>query len=287
LILSEIDSISIEEIKVQKHNVRKHNIHDGIEDLAVSIKKWGLLQPITVFYDSDDKRHVILAGQRRLNAHHWLNEKYPGEGWDKIKAIIIDEPKTREEKQGLSLAENITQVQMMNTDLVTAVTDLFNVYGDYEKCQDEFGLTRYMVDKFVRLARLPQRLKDAITNGEIHSNPKTAENSAIRAVDALNWRKGGDVSEDDVLDLAVEYAKGEIEISVLSDEARKGGSVKEITEGARKRTTKNVSIKLDSNMSNKLEIISSRTGEKPAAKATSYVVNGIAKDMKEIDELDN
>ena len=223
-----VQLISLDDIKVQKHNVRKHNIDDGIEDLATSIKKFGLLQPITVYRDSEAGIYVILAGQRRLNAFHWLDEKYPGKGWDEIKCLEIDEPKTREEKMGLSLAENITQVQMTNTDLVSAVTDLYNVYNDYDKVQEEFGLTRYMVDKFVRLARLPDRLKEAINQGEIHSNPKSAENSALRAVDALNWRKGGDVSADDVLELAKEYAKGEIEPAVLTSEARKGGSIKEI-----------------------------------------------------------
>ena len=280
----EIKRIAIGEIKVQKHNVRKHNISDGIEDLAISIKKWGLLQPITVFFDSEEKRYVILAGQRRLNAHHWLAEKYPGKGYDEIEARIIDEPPTREAKIGLSLAENVTQVQMTNTDLISAVTDLYNVYSSIEKCQTVFGLSSHMVNKFVKLARLPQRLKDAITNGEIHSNPKTAENSSLRAVDALNWRNGGEVSVDDVLELAIEYAKGEIDVHVLTGEARKGGSIKEIKEGAKKKNTNKVPVVLDSNMKNKLDMISQKSGEKPEARATGYVVAGIDKDMKELED---
>lgn len=279
-----IQLISLDDIKVAKYNARKHNIDDGIEDLGTSIKKFGLLQPITVYHDSKEKRYVILAGQRRLNAHHWLDEKYPGKGWDKIKCLEIDEPKTREEKMGLSLAENITQVQMTNTDLVSAVTDLYNVYNDYDKVQEEFGLTRYMVDKFVRLARLPDRLKEAINQGEIHSNPKSAENSALRAVDALNWRKGGDVSADDVLELAIEYAKGEIEPAVLTAEARKGGSIKEIKEGAKKKNTVGHTVKLDTNMNNKLEQVANAHGEKPTARATGYVISGIRKDLKELED---
>ena len=279
-----IQLISLDDIKVQKHNVRKHNIDDGIEDLATSIKKFGLLQPITVYRDSEAGIYVILAGQRRLNAHHWLDEKYPGKGWDEIKCLEIDEPKTREEKMGLSLAENITQVQMTNSDLITAVTDLYNVYNDYDKVQEEFGLTRYMVDKFVRLARLPDRLKEAINQGEIHSNPKSAENSALRAVDALNWRKGGDVSADDVLELAKEYAKGEIEPAVLTSEARKGGSIKEIKEGAKKKNTVEHKVKLDTNMDNDLKRVANAAGEKPSARATGYVIKGIKKDLKELED---
>jgi ParB/RepB/Spo0J family partition protein len=276
--------IPIDDIKVQKHNVRKHNIHDGIDDLAASIKRFGLLQPITVFFDSDEKRYVILAGQRRLNAHFKLNEENPGGEYTTILARIIAEPETREEKQAMSLAENITQVQMTNTDLVTAVTDLYNVYGSYEKCQEKFGITKYMVDKFVRLARLPKELKDAITNGQIHSNPKTSENSAIRAVDALNWRVGGDVSTDDVLELAMEYGKGEIDVNILDGEARKGGSIKEIAEGARKKSSKDVKIKLSTDTKNNLDMIAQHNGEKPEARATGYVVKGIKNDLKEFQD---
>ena len=110
----EIISVEIDKIKVQKHNVRKHKIDDGIEDLAVSIKKWGLMQPITVYYDSEKERHVILAGQRRLNAHFYLNDKYPDEGWDTIECFEIAEPKTDEAKKGLSLAENIKGKRIFN-----------------------------------------------------------------------------------------------------------------------------------------------------------------------------
>ena len=33
---------------------------------------------------------VVFMGQRRINAFKQLNKKYPGEGWDKIPAKIID-----------------------------------------------------------------------------------------------------------------------------------------------------------------------------------------------------
>ena len=100
------------------------------------------------------------------------------------------------------------------------------------------------------------------------------------------WKKmiDGDTSEDDVLELAVEYAKGEIDGNILTSEARKGGSIKEIKDGAKKKTTSNVPVALDLNMKNKLDKISKHNGEKPAARATTYVVQGINKDMKEFDD---
>ena len=281
---NEIQLIPLESIKVQKYNVRKKEIDKGIEDLAASIKAVGLLQPITVFFDSEKKIYVILAGQRRLNAHHYLNEKFSGQGWDKIKCIVIDEPETNEKKMALSLAENITQVQMTNTDLVKAVTDLYNTYHDYDMVQEKYGLTKYMVDKFVRLARLPERLKDAINEGEISSNTKSAENSALRAVDALKWTKGGDVEVDDVLELAKEYVKGEIDAESLTEEASKGGSVSEIKQAAKDKPKSKLTLTLSTDVATKLKKVADDSGENEKTRAVSYISAGVTKDYADLEE---
>lgn len=254
----------------------------GIEDLAASIKTFGLLQPITVYLDSVNDRYVILAGQRRFNAFIYLNEHNLGGKFNTIDAIVIEEPKTDDLKKALSLTENITQLQMQNMEVVKAVTDLYNTYRDYEMVEEEFGITPYMVDKYVSLARLPPRLIDAINEGEIHSNQKIAENAAIRAVQGLNWTKGGEISEESVLELAKEYAQGEIDEDSLTTEARKGGSISEIKERAAKKPKTKIIIDLSLDVAEKLNKVSESTGQKAGARATSYIVQGVTKDYKEL-----
>ena len=278
-----IQLISLDQIKVQKYNVRRHDIDVGIEDLSVNIRANGLLQPITAFFDSEKQSYVILAGQRRLNAHHYLNEQYPGEGFDKIKCIVIDEPESANKKMSLSLAENITQLPMTNSDLVKAVTDLYNIYHDYDLVRKEFGLTKYMVDKFVKLARLPDRIKTAVDAGEISSNNKTAENSALKAVDALHYVKGGDVPVEDVLSLAKEHAKREIDAAVLITEAGRGGTIEEITSRTNNKPKSKFDINLSTDVAEKLQKVADNSGETAKNRATSYVVDGVARDYSEID----
>lgn len=282
LLSREIIPIPLEKIKIQKFNVRKKDIQLGIEDLAASIKTFGLLQPITVYFDSENERYVILAGQRRFNAYNYLNEHHPGDKFDKIDSIVIEEPKTDDLKKALSLTENITQLQMQNMEVVKAVTDLYNTYRDYEMVEEEYGITPYMVDKYVSLARLPPRLIDAINEGEIHSNQKTSENAAIRAVQGLNWTKGGEVDEESVLELAKTYAEGEIEEDILTSEARKGGTPAEIKERAAKKPKTKIDIDLSLDVAEKLNKVSESTGQKPKARATSYIVQGVTKDYKEL-----
>jgi ParB family transcriptional regulator, chromosome partitioning protein len=280
----EITLIPIDEVKIQKFNVRKKDIQTGIEDLAASIKAIGLLQPITVFLDSENKRYVILAGQRRFNAYTYLNEEFPGEGFNEIKAIIIPEPESDQEKMALSLAENVTQLPMQNLEIVKAVTELYNTYHDYAIVKEKYGLTEYMINKYVRLARLPQQVVDAINDGVIHSNPKTAENAALRAVDALNYTKGGEVDETFVVEMAKEYSKGEIEEELLTAEAKKGGGISEIKSRAAKKTTKKIEVNLSTDVHTKLSKVADDSGTNASAKATSYVLEGVNKDYNELEE---
>lgn len=279
-----ISLIPIDQIKIQKFNVRKKDIQTGIEDLGASIKANGLLQPITVFLDSENNRYVILAGQRRFNAHVYLNDEFPGQGFDKIKAIEIPEPESDQEKMSLSLAENLTQLPMQDIEKVKAVTDLWNTYHDYDIVKEKYGLTKYMIDKYVKLARLPQEVIDAINEGEIHSNPKTAELSALRAVNALNYTKGGEVDEKFVVEMAKEYAKGEIEEELLTAEAKKGGELSEIKSRAAKKSTMKIEVNLSTDVHTKLNKVANISGTNASAKATSYVLDGVNKDYNELEE---
>lgn len=278
---SKFELIPLENIKVQKHNVRIHDIDQGIEDLAENIKANGLLQPIASYYNSKNEHYVILTGQRRLNAYHYLNGKYPNQGFDRIQCKIIEEPKSDEKKKALSLAENITQLPMTNPDLIKAVTDLYNVYGDYEMVKQEFGITKYMVDKYVRLARLPEPIKEAIQNGEIHHNPKTAENAALKAVDATNYVKNSSTPIEKVMDLAIEIAKGD-NASDIESEARRGGTAREIVERAQKKPKSKVSINLSTETAEKLQKVAESNGETEKSRATQYVVDGVDQDYKEL-----
>jgi ParB/RepB/Spo0J family partition protein len=259
------ENIPIDKIKIIDSGVRAQSITNGLDELKENIKSLGLMQPITVYFDTEKKVYVIIAGQRRFNTYIVLNEENPNEGYDTIGAMVIDEPATEDLKKALSLTENLTQVQMQNTDVVRAVTDLYNTYRDYDIVQKKFGLTRYMISKYVRLARLPERLVQAINEGEISPNTKSAENAAIRAVDALNWQKGGDMDIEDVLKFAKSIAKGDIRINILEEEAKEGGTVAEIIDRASKKSVRELSkLKLSSEVYNKIEEIAKSMNMDPA-----------------------
>jgi len=252
------EKISLTEICSESPSLspRKFIEHD-IDELKESIKVFGLMQPITVYFDTEKKCYVIIAGQRRFNTYVVLNEENPNEGYDKIEAKIIDESPTADSRKAMSLAENLSRVNLSADDLVKQVSDLYNTYRDYDIVKQKFGLTKHMIDKYVSLARLPERLVQAINEGEISPNTKAAENAAIRAVDALNWQKDGDMDIEDLLEFAKSIAKGDIQINILEEEAKEGGTVAEIIDRASKKSVKELSeLRLSTEVYNKIEEIS-------------------------------
>jgi ParB-like chromosome segregation protein Spo0J len=246
------------------YNSSRLNNGKDIDDLKQSIRSLGLIQAITVYYNSATGYYEVLSGHRRLEVYVALNEENPNDGYDAIPSIIIEEPETEDLKKSLGLAEGLTRIQMDSKDLIKAVTDLYSKYCDYDIVQQKFGLTRYMIDKYVSLARLPERLVQAINGGEISPNTKSAENAAIRAVKALNWQKDGDVDIEDVIEFAKELAKGDILKDRLEEEAKNGGTVAEIIDRASKKLVKEkIKLSLSTEVFEKLFQMSDQLSEKP------------------------
>lgn len=94
--------VNISEIKV-KHRVRK-DLGD-IDSLKDSLKRYGLLNPITI-----DSKYRLIAGERRLEAAKAL-------GWTNINAVIINNltPLTKLE---LELEENNQRKEFTDAELL-------------------------------------------------------------------------------------------------------------------------------------------------------------------------
>ena len=275
----QIDELPLEKIKVKKQNVRVHDIEVGIEDLAASIKAHGLIEPIVVYKSSE--LYYVLAGQRRLNAYTALNTKHPGGGFDRIPCFVRAEPENDNQKKALSLAENITQLPMTDTDLVKAVTDLYDVYGDYKLVEEKFGLSRRMVNKYVKMSRLPQELKDAIKNGEISTSPKRSINMAIKAVDACNYTPGGATPIDYVLALTKAMADGTVDPQDAGKGVTQGKTIDEIQKMKSDKVP--IKIELSKEIDEKLTKVAKSNESPKAATAALYIIKGVERDYVQVE----
>ena len=133
--------------KISIGGFSKNSRDSNIDDLAKSIKEVGLLQPIRVVKNSENKFEV-LEGQRRINAFQVLNENNPGQGFDKIDAIIFDNIEEYKKVIFYDMMED--RVPMPPDVLNQAVIDLYTAFADVKIVAEKLGLTEAQVKKIIR-----------------------------------------------------------------------------------------------------------------------------------------
>ncbi len=150
--------IPLSEIVPNSEQPRQIFSHSELEDLVSSIKRHGILQPITVT-EKEDGGYELIAGERRLRAANIA-------GLATIPALVRSAD--RQEKLELALIENI-QRQDLNP-----IEEAFA----YKRLIDEFGLTQYdvaervgksrpVITNTIRLLELPEEIKKALMEGNI------------------------------------------------------------------------------------------------------------------------
>jgi len=128
-----IYEIDMKLISVSKLNVRVENATTGIDELAASIRKHGLLQPVVLHGEHGNPPYELIAGQRRFLAHQRL--KAP-----KIRCVFAG---TLSKTQATlhSLVENLQRLDLNHADAAKAITDLYKDYDrDERRVQRETGL---------------------------------------------------------------------------------------------------------------------------------------------------
>jgi len=119
----EVDEFNILELDVENINPnpyqpRKYFDKESIDELALSIKQHGLLQPIVVIKKDDG--YMLIAGERRLRAVKSFGGK-------KIKAIVAD--LQSQNLRELALIENIQRENLSPLELAQTYKELILEYG--------------------------------------------------------------------------------------------------------------------------------------------------------------
>lgn len=153
-----VKDIPIGEITV-KENVRADDSIET-EGLKESIRKVGLLQPITVY--KSDSEYVCLMGHRRLKAYRELY----GENKDRYHSIrcIIADDKNITVKQ---LIENVQREDLKPLELYNALKGMKAEGMSNKQIGDVIGKAKGYIDKIFTA------INDIDTNPEIHETMRT------------------------------------------------------------------------------------------------------------------
>ena len=152
-----VKKLKINEIEPNKGQARKIFDDEALEDLAASIKEYGVIQPIVVA--KKDKYYEIIAGERR-----WRASKKAG--LDEIPAIIrTDDEQTNVE---ISLIENIQREDLNPIEKARGIKFLMDEYNlTQQKVADKLGKSRSSIANTVRILNLDERVINLALEGKL------------------------------------------------------------------------------------------------------------------------
>ncbi len=155
---STINEISIDEIEANPNQPRREFDENALQELAVSIREIGIIQPITLRQVAGN-RFQIIAGERRFRASQLA-------GLKAIPAYIrtIDDESVME----MALVENIQREDLNAIEIALAYEHLMEGAGmTQEKVSERVGKSRTAIANYLRLLRLPAQVQMALQKKEI------------------------------------------------------------------------------------------------------------------------
>ncbi|MBD3414867.1 MAG: ParB/RepB/Spo0J family partition protein [Candidatus Aminicenantes bacterium] len=174
--------LDIEKLKPNFDQPRKHFDSKSIQELADSIKKTGILQPIVAVPEQDHFK--IIVGERRWRAAQKA-------GLEKVPVLI----RAMEEEQQIeaSLVENLQREDLNPMEIASAYHRLAEELElTQEQIAEKVGKDRASVANYMRLLKLPPSVQKMISNGDLtmgHAraiisidNPERQENLAKKII---------------------------------------------------------------------------------------------------------
>ncbi len=153
-----IQIIPLAKLRPNPDQPRKTFPEVSIDELAQSIKKHGLLQPIIAEPSGADS-YIIIAGERRFRAAQRA-------GLEELPVILRSV--SAEKRLQLSLIENIQREDLNPMEEAKAYQGLMELTGyTQEQVAEAVGKNRSTVANALRLLRLPEPMQEAVRNGSI------------------------------------------------------------------------------------------------------------------------
>lgn len=155
---STINEIAIDQIEANPNQPRREFDDEALQDLANSIKKIGIIQPITLRQIADN-RFQIIAGERR-----WRASQLAG-----LKALPAYIRTIKDENvMEMALVENIQREDLNAIEIALAYEHLLESDGmTQEKVSERVGKSRTAITNYLRLLKLPAQVQMALQKKEI------------------------------------------------------------------------------------------------------------------------
>lgn len=150
--------VEIGKIKPNPHQPRKSFESEPLEELAQSIRKHGVLQPLLVEKISDSEYRII-AGERRYRAANIA----------KLSTLpVIIREFSNLERMEIAVTENVQRKDLNPIEEAMAYYYLLSEGSlSQEEVSERIGKSRSAIANSVRLLNLPQSMQDALLENKI------------------------------------------------------------------------------------------------------------------------
>jgi len=160
---SGLKHVNIDAISPNPHQPRTVFDPEALQELANSIREMGLIQPLIVQEmagdDRGSPRYQLITGERRWRAARIA-------GLQHVDVIVKDA--SPQEMLELALVENIQRADLNPLEEAEAYRQLADDFGmTQERIAERVGRSRVSVTNSLRLLKLPDEIKDALTAGRI------------------------------------------------------------------------------------------------------------------------
>jgi ParB family chromosome partitioning protein len=166
--------VEIDKVAPNPYQPRKDFDEQALQDLADSIRQYGVLQPLTVSRKEHEKAdggflatYELIAGERRLRA-----SKIAGLKQIPVIIRIGDDDQTKLE---LAIIENLQREDLNPIDRAKAFNQLASEFSfKHTEIAKKMGKSREYVSNSLRLLALPEEIQEALSKGRIsegHTRP--------------------------------------------------------------------------------------------------------------------
>lgn len=156
--------LDLDAIEANPENARRRFDEAALEELAASIRRHGVIQPVTV-QPSGEKSYRLVAGERRYRASRLA-------GKQRIPAVI------REQGQAgaMSLIENLQREDLNPIEEALGVQHLIDAEGiTQQDAARQLGRSNAYVSQMLSLLVLDEEIKSAVLDGRAVSKSQLLE----------------------------------------------------------------------------------------------------------------
>ena len=152
-----IEYIDIEKVVPGKFTIRRHFDEEKINQLAESVKNFGVLQPVTV--RKFNKTYELISGERRVMAAKIA-------GLTKVPAMLVDA--RFDIAAAMAIAENQQREELYLMDAAESYMSLIRRRGlTYSEMAEIIGVSVQQVSDKVTVLQLPKKVRDVLSDYDL------------------------------------------------------------------------------------------------------------------------